>query len=605
MSSTTDPAAYLRSLPPFDGLPADLFADAARAVQVSFHPSGDVLVRAGGAPLRHLHVIRKGAVRLESEGRILQALEEGEIFGHTSLLGHEAALDVIVVEDLVSYRLPAETFDLLMSDARFARHFASRAAERLQASVAGAALPAFRADLAVEVGAIAPRAPVWIAPETTAGEAARLMRRERISSVLVRGDTPGILTDRDLRGRVLAEGRGPGTPARDVRSAPLRTVPATTPVYAAWARLLEAGVHHLPLTRGGEIVGIVTSTDFLRHSAPGPIALLRTVERLPSRDALRGWADRVADLSFSLLASGLDAITIAGFVARLNDALVRRILAWAEEDLGPPPAPYAWVVLGSEGRMEQTLLTDQDNALVYADGGQALPGWFERLAERAGQDLVAAGFPECPGGYMARRWLGPLAEWVQRFRGWIEVPNPQALLASSIFFDFRRVGGALEVGALDALLLAARHRPAFLRLFAGAAMATHPPPRLLLRLRGEASRVDLKAHGLSPVVYLARCYGLEAGSLARTTLERLDAAARAGLVAEEEHATVAEAFRFFLGLRLRLQLEARARRAPMPTDVALADLTALERTRLKEALRAIATWHDHARHRYQIDPAGG
>jgi CBS domain-containing protein len=245
--------------------------------------------------------------------------------------------------------------------------------------------------------------------------------------------------------------------------------------------------------------------------------------------------------------------------------------------------------------MEQTLLTDQDNALVFADEGVPSMDWFRRLAERVNADLVAAGFPECPGGYMASAWHGPRSEWLARFTGWIDVPNPKALLVASIFFDFRRVAGKLDLEPLEAVLSGAQRKTAFLRLLASASLDHHPPPRLLLRLKGEASVVDLKAHGISPIVFPARCFGLEAGARARSTPERLAAAARAGLVPEEQRATLVEALRFLLGLRLRLQLEAQARGAPMTSRVALADLRALDRTRLKEAFRAIEAWHDLVR----------
>ncbi|HSD21208.1 MAG TPA: DUF294 nucleotidyltransferase-like domain-containing protein [Anaeromyxobacter sp.] len=596
-----DPVAYVRALQPFDELPPPLFDQVAQTLDVSFYPAGTRLVYPGGEPLHHLYVIRKGSVKLLREGRALQVLEEGEIFGYTSLLRHEATLDVVVEEDLVAYRLPEAAFALLLNDARFARHFASRAAERLQASLARGEVASFRPDLELEIGQIATRAPVWVTPDVSASEAARTMRRERISSVLVRGDPAGIVTDRDLRSRVLAEGLGPGTLADQICSRPLGTVPATTPIHAAWTFLLDEGVHHLPVTRDGEIVGIITSTDLLRHTAPGPIAVLRSVERLASRDHLPGYAGRVAEMAASLVASGLDAIRIAGFVARLNDVLLRRILQWAEADLGAPPAPYAWIVFGSEGRMEQTLLTDQDNAVVYADAGAGHREWFHALSERANADLVAAGFPECRGGYMARSWHGPLTEWAERFRGWIDVPDPKALLVASIFFDYRRAGGALDLAPLDEILAEARRKTAFLRLLARASMEFHPPQRILLRVRGDSSTVDLKAQGLSPVVFLARCFGLEAGTRARSTLERLAAATRAGLVAEEERAAVSEAFRFVLGLRLRRELEAWSRGAPATSTLSVGELTAIERTRLKEAFRDIARWHGAASHHYHVE----
>jgi CBS domain-containing protein len=293
-----------------------------------------------------------------------------------------------------------------------------------------------------------------------------------------------------------------------------------------------------------------------------------------------------------LLAGGLDASLIAGFVARLNDALVHRILRWAEGELGPPPAPYAWLAFGSEGRMEQTLLTDQDNALVYADEGAGARPWFEALAARVNGDLVAAGFPECPGGYMARNHHGTLSEWEARFRGWIDAPAPQALLHASIFFDFRQVAGALSVAPLEAALADAVEKPVFLRFLAKSALEFRPPQMLLLRLRGESSVVDLKLHGISPIVFLARCYGLEAGLSARGTIDRLEHAARRKLVDEDPSTRALEAYRFLLGLRLRLQLRSLAAERPATNRVALSELTAIERSRLKDAFRAVKSFQD-------------
>ena len=595
-----DPVAFLRSTAPFHALPQALFDAAARRLEVSYHPAGTRLAGVGGDPLQHLWVIRKGSVRLERDGQTLQLLEQGETFGYTSLITGKATMDVSVEEDLVAYRLPREEFGRLLADAQFARHFAVELSERLKASLEYSPVATFQANLSLEVRQLVRRPPAWVGPETTVGQAATVMRDERISSVLVSTDPPGILTDRDFRNRVLAAGLGPDTPVTRVFTRPLRTVEAATPIYAAWQTLLDAGVHHLPVTRGGEIAGVLTSTDLLRCNAQGPMAVLRSVERLPSREALPGYANRVAEMASSMLAGRLDAPLIAGFVARLNDVLLSRILHWAEKDMGSPPAPYAWIVFGSEGRMEQTLLTDQDNALVYADGAERRD-WFQAFAERVNADLEVAGFPACSGGYMARAWNGPLSEWVERFAGWIEDPGPKALLVAAIFFDFRRVGGELDLEPLEEVVSRAAQRPRFLRYLARSAMEFHPRPSLLLRLKGEASAVDLKLHGIAPVVFLARCYGLEVGCRARGTLDRLDAAAKAGLMDEDVHASVSEAYRFLVGLRLRLQLRQLAEGRPSSSKVALADLSAVERGRLKDAFRAIKSWQDKAAYHYQAD----
>jgi len=596
-----DPVAYLRSTPPFHALPQPLFDEAARSLEIGYYPTGARLVRKGAEPLQHLYVIRKGAVRLERDGQTLQLLEEGETFGYTSLITHKATLDVIVEEELLAYRLPQAEFERLLGDAHFAGHFATGLAERLRNSLEHSQVATFQADLSVEVHHLVRRPPVRVPATATVGEAARVMRDQRVSSVLVDTDPLGIVTDRDFRNRVLAEGLGPDVPVTRVFTQNLKTVNADTPIYEAWTMLLDSGVNHLPVIRGCDIVGVLTSGDLLKATAQGPVAVLRRVERLATRDALPGYAGRVTEMASALLSGGLDATVIAGFVARLNDALVHRVLRWAEDDLGRPPVPYAWIVFGSEGRMEQTLLTDQDNALVFADGGEARADYFLRLAERVNDDLLAAGFPVCPGGFMARSWRGPLAEWVERFRGWLGTPKAGSLLQAAIFFDFRRVYGELDLAPLEEVVRAAGRTRVFLACLAKSALGFSPPASLALRLKGGSSEVDLKKNGIWPIVYLARCYGLEVGSSARNTLERLDAAVRGGLMSDDVRTLVAEAYRFLLGLRLRLQLQLAAEGKPPSNLVQLSALSAIERSRLKDSFRAIASWQESAAYHYRTD----
>ncbi|GEJ59071.1 DUF294 nucleotidyltransferase-like domain-containing protein [Anaeromyxobacter diazotrophicus] len=593
-----DPIAFLRATRPFGDLPAPLFERAAGSLEIAYFPAGARLAASGTVPLAHLYVIRKGAVRIERDGQMLQLLEEGEIFGYTSLITGKATLDVQVEEDLLAYRLPGAVFHELLTDARFASHFASGLAERLKHSLERAQVVTASADLGAAVETLVRRPPVRVGAGATVGEAARVMREHHVTSVLVETAPPGIVTDRDFRNKVLAEGLGPDTPVTRVYSAPLRTVPEKTAVYEAWQILLDTGVHHLPIARGGEILGVLTSSDLLRSAAQGPPAVLRSVERLGSREALPGYGGRVSEMASSLLAGGLDATVIAGFVARLNDALLTRILRWAEAELGPPPAPYAWIAFGSEGRMEQTLLTDQDNALVHGGDASCEP-YFAALAERANTDLEAAGFPRCPGGYMAREHHAPLPEWEARFRGWIDDPKPQALLQAAIFFDFRKVHGALDLGPLEAVLARASKARVFLACMAKAALEFRPPPSLLMRLRGE--EVDLKLHGISPIVFLARPYALEVGSTARNTLARLDAVVAAGLIGEDVRATLREAYRFLLGLRLREQARMLAEGKPPVNRVSLSALSSIERSRLKDSLRAIRDWQDTAAYHFKTD----
>jgi len=596
--SALDPVAFLRATPPFGDLPPRFFERAARSLDIGFYPVGTRLVQSGGTPLQHLYVIRKGAVRLERAGQTLQLLEEGEVFGYTSLLSRKATLDAIVEEDLLAYRIPKLEFEQLLEDARFASHFAMGLAERLKHSLERPQVATFQADLGVAVETLVREPPVRVPAGATVGDAALVMRERHVSSVLVDTIPPGIVTDRDFRNRVLAEGLGPTTPVTAIYSSPLKTVPGRTAVYEAWQMLLDQGVHHLPVTRGEEILGVLTAKDLLKTTAQGPPAMLRSVERLASRSALPGYGTRLAEMAASLLAGGLDATVIAGLVARLNDALLGRVLRWAEAEFGPPPAPYAWIAFGSEGRMEQTLLTDQDNALVHG-GTAADEPYFAALAERANADLIMAGYPPCPGGYMARKWHGPLDEWEARFNGWLDDPKPQALLWAAIFFDFRKVHGVLDLAPLEAVLTRASKARVFLSCMAKAALEFRPPPSLFLRLHGD--EIDLKRQAISPIVFLVRPYALEVGTTARNTLERLDKAVEAGLMGADARATLREAYQFLLGLRLREQVRMIAGGNPPVNTISLSALSSIERSRLKDSLRHIREWQDKAAYYYRTE----
>mgnify|MGYP000391790088 FL=1 len=288
----------------------------------------------------------------------------------------------------------------------------------------------------------------------------------------------------------------------------------------------------------------------------------------------------------------------ARVVAGLNDALIRRLLQEAERTLGPPPVPYAFFVFGSEGRKEQALLTDQDNALALAEEGHE--AYFQALAERVVEGLVAAGIPPCPGGYMATRWRLSLARWQEVFARWMEAPEPQALLDAQIFFDLRPVGGSLSLAALERLIQEKAKAGVFLYHLAQAALAFRPPLGLFGRVRTEEGFIDLKRHALAPIVSLARVYALMAGSPARRTPERLKQGAEKGAVSLELAERLEEAYAFFFHLRLKAQLQALKEGRPPGNRVVYKALSPLERRRALEGFRAILEAQEALALRFQI-----
>jgi CBS domain-containing protein len=594
-----DPRSFLRGTPPFDALTAEAFELAAGALEIAYYPQGTRILSADGPPSEALFVVRKGLVRLERGGDTTAVLEEGDFFGYSVMTGQVSA-DVVVEEDLLAYRIPEAVFRRLLANAPFARFFTQGLAERLRHQPAFRAESTLGGDILLPVGSLVERPPVTIPAGASVLDAARVMRDERVSSVLLLSEPPAIVTDRDLRNRVLAAGLPLSTPALDVASRPVRTVPHGTPVYGAWQAMLEHGIHHLPVEREGRIIGLVTSTDLLRHHSHGPILTFKRVERMRSREALPGYGTDLAQMVAMLVRSGLPATHIARLVSQLNDALIRRLLVWAERDLGEPPCPYAFLVFGSEGRLEQTLLTDQDNALVYRDDDEAARSWFRRLAHTVVSDLVSAGFPPCPGGYMATNHAGSLSEWIARFASWVDTPKAEAILAAGIFFDHRSAGGGLDLAPL-ADVVARTHRNApFLSHLARAAIAFRPPLGAFRRIELENGGVDLKKGGIAPIQGLARLWALDAGVRVTPTVDRLRAATAAGLLDAETGEALEEAFVFLLGLRLREQIRALSEGRAPGNHVAVDALSPSEKRHLKEAFLAVRTAQKDAVSRYQV-----
>jgi CBS domain-containing protein len=325
-----------------------------------------------------------------------------------------------------------------------------------------------------------------------------------------------------------------------------------------------------------------------RHVGTDATRRLRAwVDALTDPAELSGYQRSLVAVTEALVADGSDALTAARTITAVNDAVTTRLLALAEQRFGPPPQPYAWLVLGSGGRAEQALLSDQDNAIVYERADVAAHSYFGKLADYAVEGLVAAGLPHCPGGYMATCWHHPLAEWERIFHGWVGRPEPQAIVEAEVFLDFRLVHGRIGLEPLDAILRQGAEHPRFLVHMARAAIAFRPPLSIFGRIRGPHHVVDLKRGGLAAIVLLARLYALAGGSVARPTLDRLDAAARAGKLSADGARRLATAYRTLSDVRLRTQLSAAANGHAPSNKVLLEELDAETQHRVREAFRTV------------------
>jgi CBS domain-containing protein len=326
----------------------------------------------------------------------------------------------------------------------------------------------------------------------------------------------------------------------------------------------------------------------LLDQVASPLRVIDGIASIERLEPLDGYQGEIMAVVRQLLAYDADVLEITQAVAHVNDALTRRLLSLAEAALGPPPCDYAWLALGSHGRGEQVLSSDQDSALAFDDRAEVTAGdYFRQAASLVVTALARAGLPLCDGGYMATQWCRPLGEFRRMFRSWVEQPQPDALLQAEVFLDVRPVHGNLPVDVLDGILVAGGSRGPFRVQMARAAVAFKPPLGFLGRLKADNSSLDIKRAGTAAIVLLARLYALAAGSSARTTVQRLDAAATAGTLSRIGAGHLAEAYRFLTGLRLRHQVDQVSNGRPADNRLSLDDLSQQDHRRLRDALRAV------------------
>lgn len=389
----------------------------------------------------------------------------------------------------------------------------------------------------------------------------------------------------------------------------LHTTTADTPGFQTLIAMTQRNVHHLPVLDGGRVVGVVSASDLMHFQSANPVYLVGTIYRAQDPATLVRIGTRVPELQVHLVTGGATADQVGQAVSAVTDAFTTRLLALAEAELGPPPAPYAWLAGGSQARYEQSFCSDQDNALVLADSiTSADDEYFTALAKRVNDGLAACGYPDCPGDVMARnpKWRQPLQVWRRYFTDWIERPEPTALMHANVFFDLRPLHDPKDLfeELHEYVLKRSRANRIFIAHMVANALKNRPPigffRNFVLISGGDHDQtLDLKHHGTVPVVDLARVHALAAGIPQINTIERLRAGADIQVLSHEGAANLIDAPAFIGTLRMRHQ--ARRIRANEKADnyLPLDELSSPERGHLKDAFSLIATMQESLGQRHQ------
>ncbi len=597
---------------------------------MEFYPKGSTILHQDGPPSEYLRIIKKGGVKVfikpdKGEEVLIDYRSEGDSFGLLSLVGGDKSrANVVAVDDTICYLLNKTAILKLVDSVPaftefFLKSFLNKFIDKTYEEMHNKSLLFGGGEkllFTTPVGEIAVRN-VMTAPQTISiRKAAEIMSERRYSSLVIvdeEGVPAGIVTDRDLRDKVVSKGRTGNEKVSDIMSVSLIKSEARDYCFEALLKMIRYNIHHLLVVDQGKLKGIVTNHDLMMLQGTSPISLVREIESQQTIDGLVPAARKTNEIVGLLLKDGARASNITRIITEINDRLVKKIIEIAEKEFGEPPLSYCWMVFGSEGRKEQTFRTDQDNAIIYEDPltekeDAEARTYFSVFSAFIRDSLIKCGFPRCPANYMASNpeWCQPVKTWKKYFSSWVYTPTPDAVMKSLIFFDFRPLYGDFRLAdsLRDFLSSFLDGQMIFLGYMANMVIKNTPPvgffKSLIVEKSGEhKDELNLKVKGIAPIVDIVRLFSLEKGIKETSTLERLSELRERHTIVREYADELEHAFEFIMLLRIQNQFEQiEAERMP-DNFINPKKLSNLEKRTIKESFTLISKLQDIIIERYK------
>jgi CBS domain-containing protein len=567
---------FLREHPPFSRMARKDLEFIAERAQLAYFPVGTTIVDPADGIARHLFVIQRGHVRMANLAVIgdEEVRGAGECFPVAALAAGSAGTRRFdATEDVFCYRLSRQDFEALRQSSQPFAEFCTEALAGILKQSLGQLRQNF-SQRAVEqrsmlepLSAVVRRAPVYCDVNTPILEALQSMRAEKTRSIAVVDEAQrpvGIFTLTDLMERVVLAGVDVTMPVSAVMSGSPATMDEMATAQEALALMAGQGYHQVMVTREGRLAGVVSERDLFALQRVTMRNILQSIRLARDVPSLHGVSREIDVLADNLVAQGAAAEPITHTITGLNDALTHRLFDLLLPRFGLEGLDWCWLAVGSEGRREQTVATDQDNAILFRCAEADVPTVRERLlpfARAANEGLAELGFPLCTGRIMASnpQWCLECSEWRAHFGAWIREPTPEALLGANIFFDFRPLTGnpalAMELRAWLANMASGSRL--FVRMLVANALQAEPPLGVIRKFRtdgGEfAGTIDLKTQGTRIFVDAARAFALALGIRETNTAQRLRLAGRRLAIDERQMDSTVEAYHYLQMLRLRTQ----------------------------------------------------
>jgi len=600
--------AFLQRHSPFQELPEQQLLTVAQHIDIGYFRAGADILKFN-EPLSALHLIRSGVVETyRRNGDLYNRLSEGGIFGEQGLLrGGKVRFPATALEDTLVYFIPDQVFQQLFdSNEFFADYVEVGDTERRKSTKAARQT---EADLlSVQVNTLIRREPVCLNASASVWQAAQLMTEQSVSCLLLlheddnhqhTGTLAGIITDRDIRSRLVAPGLKSETPVSHIMSTDVITIERQQYVFEAMMLMLRYNLHHLPVLKQHKPVGVIALSDIIRHESQNSLFVVSSIFRQHSVAELSALANDVHACFIRMVNEDANSQMIGSAMAAIGRSFKQRLLELAEQQLGAPPVPYCFIALGSMARDEQLIVTDQDNALILDNSFDAAQhdDYFVRLAQFVCDGLAACGYSLCSGNIMAtnQQWRQPLHVWQQYFTDWIAQPTAERLLHSAIFFDLDAVWGQTQwADTLNKLIAAkARNNTLFLACMVRNALQRTPPlgffKDFVMENDGRQNNsLNIKRRGTAPIVDLIRVHALAIGSPATNSFERLRDIIAANVLPKGRGEDLRDAYEVIAMTRIRQQARAlQAGEAP-DNNVVPERLSEFERKHLKEAFSVLS-----------------
>jgi CBS domain-containing protein len=594
---------FLRGFPPFDTATEEILETLEVATEIEFFPDGAFVLRAGEGVSEHAYVVRTGHAELIDGGRVIDVIGPGDVVGLPSMLTDlPPGLDVRAAEDLLVYRVNASAMVPLLSGRSGLRFVAETVRKRTSAWRAGDQPsepdPPPLADIA--------RKAVVIEENLALRDVVKLMHQQDASSAVVLGDnrTLGIVTDYDLRNRVLAAGMNLVEPVSKVMTSPARTVPPDATVDDAVLVMLTHGVRHLPVvTLDGSVLGVVEEVDLLAAQERTPLRLRRAIARAMDLDDLRRLSSSLLPGIVEAHRAGRAPDRVTTSYSVLVQSIVSRAIALLLAERGNPPVPFAWLVTGSTARREMVPSSDLDSLLAWdgRDDDEDIRRWMSSFASDVIELVEQCGVRQDTNGVSADDWRfsRSVGAWRDAVRRWTSDPTlQQGALYLATLVDATPIWGEDVWTSVRDELDSARRTSLVRRVFRQAAAAHRPPTGFIRDLVIEASgehrgTLDLKRGGLVPIVDIGRHLATLCESSRADTLGRLEAARSAGVLTEDVFADLRQAFLLLTSLRLEHQTALLAEGHRPDDRLAPSELPGLTRRHLRDALRVTARAQRH------------